>query len=292
MEQLSTPPQQEQERTNERKRPRRQCTRTPLTKESPQPPLLDWSDVPHAEPIRKSDRATLRFADNSRARPTSKASRVSQYVGVYWDFVSKKWHAQIMIQGVIQNLGGYSSEREAGIVYAKAAIKYKPSAPPRGVYGGLDLRNVPEQPLILQDPGRKTLYKGVKRNKQRWEARITIPEKRMQTLGTFDTQEEAAQIYAKARYILEMNAAEMEPFHVTSSTMDETVSAILSREEGEKERETDETTHRNPTAYIKEETDNTITEEPQGHVVRVAIVKVEGSDDTREEDAIERIAAV
>jgi hypothetical protein len=91
---------------------------------------------------------------------------------------------------------------------------------------------------------------------------------------------------------MEMNAAEMEPFHVTSNIMDETVSAILSREEGVKERETDETARKNSTAYIEEELDFTVAEEPQGQVVRVAIVKVEGSDDTREEVAIERIAAV
>jgi len=37
----------------------------------------------------------------------------------------------------------------------------------------------------------------VKKNKKRWEARISI-EKIPKTLGTFDTPEEAAQVYARA----------------------------------------------------------------------------------------------
>jgi AP2 domain len=272
MEEVSTPPQE-----NEKKRPRRQRN-TPRTKQLQQR-LLDLSDVPPLEPLRKGD-ATRRFADNSRARPTSKAARVSQYVGVYWDVIQQKWRAQMMIQGVIQNLGCYDNEREAGIVYAKAAFKYKPSAPPPGVYGGMDLRTVPEQLLTLQEPGRKCRYKGVKQNKKRWEARVSIPGKGTQSLGTFDTEEEAAQVHAKARYFLEINAAESETTRVASNIVEETVNAVF-RTKQEKEDETAQTVDQE----IVEEAENTVAEEQQGRGVR-ATNKVAVKEESRikEED--------
>lgn len=161
--------------------------------------LQELSEMPHEEPIWKSD-STRRFLDNSRPHPCTMLS--SQYKGVYWDVASRNWHAQIMIKGVIQNLGCYEDEREAGIVYAKAAKKYKRAAPPPGIYAGLDLRNVPEQPLIPPKEGSKSPYKGVKLCKKRWQTRVTIPRRGPTTLGTFDTPEEAAQVYAKALYVL------------------------------------------------------------------------------------------
>jgi AP2 domain len=109
---------------------------------------------------------------------------------------TNKWRAQMMIDGTVRNLGSFSDEDEAGSAYAKAAYKYKPSAPKTGFYGGLDLRNVPNQPLILR--ANKASYKGVKANKQRWQARIKTIH-----LGTFDTKEEAAQVYANAAFHLE-----------------------------------------------------------------------------------------
>jgi hypothetical protein len=80
--------------------------------------------------------------------------------------------------------------------------------PPIGIYGGLDLRSVPNQPLMLRTDHETNPipYKGIKSHKnRRWQARITIKggdQKRIH-LGTFATMEEAAQIYAKAAYYLE-----------------------------------------------------------------------------------------
>jgi hypothetical protein len=68
-------------------------------------------------------------------------------MGVYWESNAggmNKWHAQIMVDKRVYNLGKYHDEEAAAQVYAKAACKYKKSKAPRGVYGGLDLSSVPE----------------------------------------------------------------------------------------------------------------------------------------------------
>ena len=61
----------------------------------------------------------------------------------------------------------------------------------------MDLNDIPDQPLIHSETN-KSRFKGVKKNKSRWEARLNE-----RSLGTFDTKEEAAGIYARARYYVE-----------------------------------------------------------------------------------------
>ena len=74
------------------------------------------------------------------------------------------------------------------------------------IYGGLDLSNIPEQQELITSNS-SSGYKGVKKNKKRWEARVTIG-KILKTLGTFDTPEQAAQIYARAVCYLKQNEQE------------------------------------------------------------------------------------
>mmetsp|Transcript_11292 Transcript_11292/g.22537 ORF Transcript_11292/g.22537 Transcript_11292/m.22537 type:complete len:139 (+) Transcript_11292:662-1078(+) len=109
-----------------------------------------------------------------------------------------KWKAQIMIEGIVRSIGYYEMEEEAAADYARAVFKYKPK---KGygyaTYGGLDLKGIPNQPLIHSETS-KSGYKGVKRNKSRWEATFNG-----KNLGTFDTKEEAAGIYARARYYVD-----------------------------------------------------------------------------------------
>ncbi len=112
-----------------------------------------------------------------------------------------------MMNKRVCNLGKYDDEEVAAQVYAKAAYKYKKSKAPTGVYGGLDLSNVPEQPLIYRlilesGVAKATKYKGTKRCRDKWQARISMNGKRT-NLGTFDMEEEAAAIYAKANFVIE-----------------------------------------------------------------------------------------
>jgi len=51
---------------------------------------------------------------------------------------------------------------------------------------------------LIHSETSKSGYKGVKRNKSRWEATFNG-----KNLGTFDTKEEAAGIYARARYYVD-----------------------------------------------------------------------------------------
>ena len=155
---------------------------------------IDLSDVPDQAPILKNV-IQSNYIDNSRQRQI-KDGKSSQYTGVYFDMNTKKWHAQMMIKGVVRNLGYFEREVDAAVVYAKAAFKYKPKKSEQEVYAGLNLANVPEQPLVRNESAASG-YKGVKKNKKRWEARING-----KTLGTFDSVEEAAGIYARAAYYM------------------------------------------------------------------------------------------
>jgi acetylornithine deacetylase/succinyl-diaminopimelate desuccinylase-like protein len=54
---------------------------------------------------------------------------------------------------------------------------------------------------LIRSERAKSGYKGVKPNKSRWEARIN-DNGLIVTLGTFDSKEEAAAIFARAEYYL------------------------------------------------------------------------------------------
>jgi hypothetical protein len=159
--------------------------------------------APYQQPILKEAYKDIRFHDNFRDHPIN-PDRASKYVGVSYDMWMNQWRAQMMIDGRVVNLGTYVNEDDAGSMYAKAAYQYKSRNVVTGIYGGLDLRSVPNQPLILR-PNHETLtipYKGVKPAKKRWQAQISV-QGRYIHLGTFDTMEEAGQIYANAVYYLE-----------------------------------------------------------------------------------------
>jgi hypothetical protein len=167
---------------------------------------IDLSDVPN-QPLILKHQVDL-YRDNTRQRPVNEKS-ASKYMGVYWEHNMNTWRSQIMLEKRVCNLGSYHDEEEAAQVYAKAAFKYKKSKAPSGVYGGLDLSNVPEQPLIerpISKSGRATAfspkYKGTKQCRDKWQARICENGKSV-GLGTFDTEEEAATIYAKAAFVIE-----------------------------------------------------------------------------------------
>ena len=56
---------------------------------------------------------------NSKARPGT-----SEYKGVCWDKVNKKWQAQIMKNGKSYKIGRFSDEKKAARLYDKAALKH------------------------------------------------------------------------------------------------------------------------------------------------------------------------
>ena len=67
----------------------------------------------------------------------------------------------------------------------------------------LGLSEVPMNlpPIPSDRPGSASRFKGVTKNRKKWQARIKIPSEGGEVhLGTFDSEEEAGIMYARARY--------------------------------------------------------------------------------------------
>ena len=168
--------------------------------------FIDITDVPPQPLILKNGLDDNKYKDNSRRRPVKASS--SKYTGVYYDKVTQKWKAQIMVDNRVCSIGYYTNEEDAAGDYAKAAFKYKARKGDKvgtcTIFGGLDLSNIPEQQTLITSSNASSGYKGVKKMKGRWQARISIEKGKVPTtLGTFDTVEEAARIYARAAKFLE-----------------------------------------------------------------------------------------
>ena len=129
-----------------------------------------------------------------------------------------KWQATISIpsEGGEINLGTFDSEEEAGIMYARARYKYpvqeQTPKPPKPC--PLDLSDVPMNlpPTPSDIPGSASRFKGAYKDKhgKKWKAEISIPSEGGQVnLGTFDSEEEAGIMYARARYKYSAEAAEL-----------------------------------------------------------------------------------
>ena len=137
--------------------------------------------------------------------PSDRPGSSSRFKGVTKS--GKQWEAKIRIpsEGGDVYLGMFDSEEEAGIMYARARYKYP--ALENGSWQTrpcpLDLSEVPmDLPPIPSDrPGSASRFKGVFKNGKKWVARIHISsEGGYVNLGTFDSEEEAGIIYARARF--------------------------------------------------------------------------------------------
>ena len=100
------------------------------------------------------------------------------------------------------SLGTFDSEEEAGIMYARARYKY-PAEEKTLKPCSLDLSEVPTNlaPIPSARPGSASRFKGVYKNKKKWKAEISIlSEARQVHLGTFESEEEAGIMFARARF--------------------------------------------------------------------------------------------
>ena len=83
-------------------------------------------------------------------------------------------------------------------MYSRARYKY-----PAQEAKPLDLSEVPMNlpPIPSDTPGSASRFKGVTKSGKKWKAQIRIPsEGGLVHLGTFDSEEDAGIIYARARY--------------------------------------------------------------------------------------------
>jgi flavin-binding protein dodecin len=107
----------------------------------------------------------------------------------------KKFEARIYIKNKVTLLGTHDTSKEAAIAYDRAVLKAKKST---------SLLNFPDMVHNLDvEPKRKkykrssTGYKGVEKNRSKFQARINSNGKR-KSLGTFDTAIQAAFAYDQA----------------------------------------------------------------------------------------------
>ena len=163
--------------------------------------FIDLTGVPPQPLILKNQLSATCYKDSSRRRPTKAGS--SKYTGTYYDRNLKKWKAQIMVQGKPRSIGYYDKEEDAAADYARAAFKYKEKKQSQETYGGLELSGVPKDLPLIRSERNVTGYAGVKPMKGRFQVRISVGGGESKTLGTFDTAEEAALIYARAQYYLD-----------------------------------------------------------------------------------------
>jgi len=125
----------------------------------------------------------------------------SKYAGIYFRKETKKWAAQIRIDGTKRIIGYYEDEEEAAVDYARAVFKYKgQGAHQQSLL--VDLNDVPPQSPIPKSAGRikegASKYTGVSFHKQmnKWQAQIQIEGKK-RCIGFYENEEEAAVDYAR-----------------------------------------------------------------------------------------------
>ena len=106
-------------------------------------------------------------------------------------------------------MGIFDTEREAGIMYARARYKYpvqRPVQKQTSTTCPLDLSNVPMDlsPIPSGRPAPASQFKGVTKSKngEKWVASIKISSEGGRVyLGTFDTEREAGIMHARARHM-------------------------------------------------------------------------------------------
>lgn len=70
-------------------------------------------------------RENLRVATSSQNQGNGRYSYGrSQYRGVYWDGVRRRWRAQISIANRMRRLGSFESESDAAAAYNEAAVEH------------------------------------------------------------------------------------------------------------------------------------------------------------------------
>ena len=109
----------------------------------------------------------------------------SQFVGVKRNPKSKRWLAQINIDGKMTGLGTHDSEEEAARAYdERAAPLGKPV-------------NMPTEGQVQALKRGSSQYRGVKKRGNKWVAQISTGGK-MKDLGTFESEEAAARKFDEA----------------------------------------------------------------------------------------------
>ena len=121
----------------------------------------------------------------------------SGYIGVSKNDGGDKYTARITINGKQKCIGSsYDTAKQAAKAYDKEAIKLRKP---------FSTLNYPKKASVGYTPIQKLLrsnntvgYRGVSKNKQKFQARIRIGGGKLRHIGTYDTAKEAAVAYDRA----------------------------------------------------------------------------------------------
>jgi len=124
------------------------------------------------------------FANKTELRQAL-VSNASKYVGVARKKLLRRWYAFIVIDGKTHSLGAFDNEEDAALAHdVRAAALGRPV-------------NFPAEDQVQAVKGGSSKYRGVTATGKKWRACICIDGKR-QSLGTFDSEEEAARKFDEA----------------------------------------------------------------------------------------------
>ena len=124
-----------------------------------------------------------------------KKSSTKGYKGIYRVNSSRKWTAQISVDGERIYLGVFSNEKDAALAYDWGAKKYF------GKFAYVNFPEIKNPPEPISEARIKSSkFKGVSwhRVAKKWQAYIDINRKRKH-LGLYSTEEEAYQAYLEAK---------------------------------------------------------------------------------------------
>ena len=145
----------------------------------------------------------------------------SKYQGVCFVKRRNKWKATISLDGMKCFIAEHANEEEAAVDYARALFKYGS----RRKRQFIDLTDVPSQPPILNNHDRyeTSKYQGVhfKTAGNKWNAAISLNGK-LYGIGTYDTEEEAAVDFARAKFKYVQNSSTMVESHTDKESNGET----------------------------------------------------------------------
>ena len=195
---------------------------------------LILAGCPATVPLIRRDGTVEDYPTNKRRRSTSatpsssSSSSTSLYKGVYKESRSGRWYAQISVHQGMYYLGAFDAEQDAALEYSKAVWKYRKqqqqvkassssptatksvsssSSKQAEMYGGMDLSDIPDHLPLIASTAHEGQYAGVTERRDRFQAMIYRDGKN-RYLGTFDTAEQAAQIYARAAAYLQQQKQE------------------------------------------------------------------------------------
>ena len=191
-----------QERSHKKKNTKKQAsTSKKRPKQKIQTESADDSESSKrpAKKLKKEGKTKAKSSEDSEGKGEDDR-KVSRYLGVSWIRATEKWRADSVVNGKLQYLGCYDTEKEAAQAVDRARV------------GGWDGRSKIRLNFPEEHPHVTTAYPAVKQARgtskfvgvswdlklKKWKARIVL-DGRHERIGLFDSEEEAARAVDKSK---------------------------------------------------------------------------------------------